>query len=245
MSWVLHRPPALPGTLDASAAAAVVISVSKLGAIVQRVYLTVRPDRLPELTWWRANQSVDVLVGEGDDAGRIRVVDGGVFRISPPVKRKSGVSNAPLLQIRGLAGMPPDGLVRRPALWEVSGDVLIVTLPWNASAPASRPKSDAAASAAPSRETATPARPVAPASSPPASPPARARSQPSKDQRLVLTKLHQAGGVISKFSGLTFSDGRVLRDCEKAGWAEWTAANERWALTSAGRSLFADAVQAA
>ena len=114
--------------------AIVTMSVSKPGRLVQRIYLTVNPRLLPEgkLSWWTYSRPVNVELGQGEHAGRLRLTDQGQFRIMAPTGRRAKEKpNSPTLQISGVPGMPPEGLGRHTVAWEIAGDALIVTLPWS------------------------------------------------------------------------------------------------------------------
>ena len=239
MSWV-NVPRTRPSPLKAPPA--VVLSVSKSGKNVQRVFLTVRPDLLPELGWWRHHQQVGVQLGEGEHAGRLRITEGGVHRIAGPMgpQVKQGKPNAPTLQVK-LDGLPEAGVLRRVVAWELLGGSLIVTLPWAGVTGCAKPA-----------KTAPPAaKPPPPPRLDNGYPPAAGQPKPAvrtdamagitRQQVDVLTKLHRAGGVIPRgdINSLTHAEIATLRTCEDRRLAEWDAGRARWSLTPAGQQAAA------
>ena len=74
MSWVALVP---RDKVHGRARHPVTLSVSKSGRIVQRAFVTVQTDLLPELPWWSNKAMVSVELGTGDadhvraDAGRL------------------------------------------------------------------------------------------------------------------------------------------------------------------------------
>ena len=229
MSWVALQPAGL--IRPKGGREAVSLSVSKPGKAVQRVYLTVRTQLLPDdgLPWWTNSRNVAVEVGDGDHAGRIRIRDNGPFRTMAPTGRdaKTGNPAPPMLQIPSLPGMPAEGMTRRAVAWEIVGDALVVNLPWGGTTGATKTE--------PSLPS--PAR-VIPAKSPvivhqdAVSPvPDLAAWTAGAHHVAALRKLAAAGGRTMP-GKLTHAETRALRECEDHGLAAFGGG--AWTLTAKG-----------
>lgn len=128
MPWKTVQPYA--GLRDeARRAAPVTVSVARGPGGSARLFLavTVRPDAVPGgLPWWRVGTDVDVAVGDGEDAGRLRIACNGPHRLN----RQGGHENAPVVLRSPLpAGIEP--IARRPERtgYEVANGALVLTLP--------------------------------------------------------------------------------------------------------------------
>ena len=169
MSWVALQPAAPPRPKQEGAV--VTISVSKPGPIIQRAYLTVRTELLPDggLDWWTNRRPVAVEIGEGDHAGRIRLRDQGPFRTMGATGKhaKAGKPAAPMLQIPGLPGLPADGMARHSVAWEIVGDALVVILPWAKAIGMTKAVAAAPAASSTDKARPVPIKPAPPVAVPP------------------------------------------------------------------------------
>ena len=225
MPWI-DLQPAPPGGGPKSDP--VTLSVSKKGRRRACAYVTVRPDLVPHLTWWRNGGAVSVQIGQGDLDGRIRIFAGGPFSISMPNGRAiKGRSNAPSLQIAVLPDLPEAGLKRTAVPWVLAKDALVITLPWAAATKAARIYAAGVLPPAPLRSP-TPLR----------------RPEPALATEVqmfnVMGKLQASGGKIRNFRGLTHADQKALRQCEEKWWTEWRHGDNAWLLTSKGEAALRD-----
>jgi hypothetical protein len=63
--------------------AAVVVGLAPKSRMAPtRLVVTVRTTLLPELAWWKAGGTVAALLGDGEHAGKLRLVSGGAFQLS-------------------------------------------------------------------------------------------------------------------------------------------------------------------
>jgi hypothetical protein len=89
--------------------------------------VTVKPEKIAGgLAWWQDKQDISIGVGNAEHAGQLRIVPGGLNRIS----RRGGHPNAPLTaQLLVPSGM--DAVLRDavPVFYTVSDGALLVTLP--------------------------------------------------------------------------------------------------------------------
>lgn len=89
--------------------------------------VTVRPDAMPDgLPWWRIGQDVDVAMGDGEDAGRLRVACNGPYLLN----RQGGHANAPtVLRVPLVVAIEPMARQAERVEYEVANGALMLALP--------------------------------------------------------------------------------------------------------------------
>lgn len=128
MSWLNVQPyPGLRKETRRSAPVTVAVARGPGGSPRLFLAVTVRPDAMAEAPpWWRVGQDVEAAVGDGEDAGRLRIACNGPHRLS----RQGGHANAPtVLRLPLPAGI--EEIARQPerAVYEVASGALVLTLP--------------------------------------------------------------------------------------------------------------------
>ena len=243
MSWSDLLPPPRAATKSRDA---VTLSVSKAGRFVQRAYVTVQPDLLCELDWWRNDAPVSVQIGDNEHSGHIRIVPEGRFKIMGPTGKNPSKRNAPSLQISGLPGMPQAGLHRSAVAWEVVGRALHIILPWT--------DAKGAVKAGPRPKAAPQCSTAEPAAAAPIAAPAPARGEADRPapngtakRPLAAAEMAVMRKVLAKGNALplTFLNARetsLLRRLEGAGLASFMpGAGFGWSVTAQGQRRLEDA----
>lgn len=79
MTWKAYEPPVAAGQLKN---APITLAVTVGPRFKPRVRISVRPELLDDVKWWKKGALVSLLIGEGEDAGSIRITKDGPFPLS-------------------------------------------------------------------------------------------------------------------------------------------------------------------
>lgn len=107
---------------------AVVVSVSKKGKSLQRIFVTVRNGELnPPVPFWKPNAMVRVQMGSGADAGKVRMTPSGPHKLS--LMGKQGVGRGTTLQFPLPATIVSAGERSRNVEFDYNDGWIEITLP--------------------------------------------------------------------------------------------------------------------
>lgn len=92
-----------------------------------RVTLSVPVGLVREVAWWKQGCMVGVRLGDGPDAGKLRVVSGGPYRVVSTTARHEHLTC--FVRLDPLPGMIPGDHPRTPVEFEYHNDWIEVELP--------------------------------------------------------------------------------------------------------------------